>query len=121
MERVYKAKIPLGTHTRNGTLKSKSNDGVQPQTLGAHPGVLSAVTNGRAQGSGSKQAPALTMMQELRGQEGQSQEMQQQAGGIRSMQRNPSDMDVKEDSVESSLAVGTKKNNMEIITQPGHS
>jgi hypothetical protein len=37
------------------------------------------------------------------------------------MQRNPSDMDVKEDSVESSLAVGTKKNNMEIITQPGHS
>jgi len=58
-------------------------------------------------------------MQELRGQEGQSQDMQQQAGGIRSI-RNPSDMDVKEDSVESSLAVRTKKSNMEILTQPGH-
>jgi len=95
MERIYRSKIPIGAHTRNGTLKSKSNDGVgqlvytqQPQALGAHPRVLSAGTNGRAQDSSHKQSPALTMMQELRGQEGQSQDMQQQAGGIRSMQHN---------------------------------
>lgn len=112
--------MPMGAHTRNGTLKSKSNDGVQPQVLGTHTRVLSAATNGRVQDSSQKQSPAPTVTQELRGQEGQSQDMQQQAGGIRSMQHNPSDVDIKEDSTESFLAIGTKKNNIEIITQPSH-